>query len=103
MFLKQILDYALALEEKGHPEAALTYVHKQLIGGISQDIIAVNEELLLLPIHTYSTESLMKLITVSYYWKQVLSNRKTLWERIYNEVVFVRGISELEEALLILQ
>jgi hypothetical protein len=103
MFLKQILDYALTLEEKGHPEAALTYVQKQLVGGLSEDVIAVNEELKLLPIHLYSTDMLTKLITVSYYWKEVLPNRQELWEKIYNEILFIRGCAELEEALLILQ
>jgi hypothetical protein len=103
MFLRQVLDYALALEEKGLPEAAMTYIQKQLVGGLSEDVLAVNEELKVLPLHLYTSEMLMKLVTVSYYWKQVLSNRVDFWERVYNEIVFVRGCSELEEALLVLQ
>lgn len=103
MFLKQILDYALMLEERGHKEASLAYVQKQLIGGLSEDIVAINEEFLSLPIHVYSTEALMRLITVTYYWKQVLSNRMYIFDKIYNEVVFVRGYGELEEVFLELQ
>ena len=103
MVLQQILDYVNMLEEKGAREAALTYLHKELDGCLAEDILLVDAELLTLPVRFYSTQALLYTLTLTYYYREVLSNRKVFFEAVYGELVFARGLKEAEEALLVLQ
>lgn len=103
MVLKQILDYTMMLGERGEHSRSLTYLSKQLNSVLSEDIRAIDAELINLPVHLYSTRSLVHALAVTYYYKEGLSNRPLFFDKVYNELVFVRGLFSEEEALLILQ
>jgi hypothetical protein len=102
-YLKNILDYALVLEEQGHPKSSLMYIQRELVKNLPKEYEGIDQELLNLPLHLYSTESVLHLLTVTYYYKELLFNREKFFDKVYYEIVYVRGIGELEESLLILK
>lgn len=102
-YLKDILDYALMLEEQGQNRSALMYVQREVVKSIPRSYGDIDAELLELPMHLYSTESVLHLLTVTYYYKELLPSREKFFDKVYYELIFVRGMGELDEPLLVLR
>lgn len=83
-----------------NPIESFEFLHMKLCDYDLHDKFHIlNEELLRIPYALYSTSVLMNLVGKLFYWKPMLPQYMLIVNRIWHEIVMIRGQTELGDAL----